>query len=66
MKVLYMCDPDKNKECRKTMCFRRKPALNNPCRGTKNPDYAVKDKQGNPIIIYLRFEDPDFADSKSI
>ena len=62
MIVLYMCDPDKNKDCKKHMCFRREPCPKHPCRGTKNPDFAVKDKRGNPIIIYLRFEEPDFAD----
>ena len=34
--ILYICDPDKNKECSKTGCH-----LNNgPCKYTKNPDFS--------------------------
>jgi hypothetical protein len=41
----YYCDPEKNTECRKTMCFRK----GGPCKRTSNPEYAKKDENGNPI-----------------
>ena len=49
MIVLYRCDPEKNKECRKRMCQKK-------CTRTKKPEYAVKDQDGEPIIEYLRRE----------
>ena len=66
MIILYKCDPDKNTNCKKRICFARKPCMNNPCRGTRNVDYAVKDKTGKPIVIYLRYEDHDFADGSEV
>ena len=45
-KARYLCDPEKNTECRKTMCF-QKGGL---CKKTSNPEYAKKDENGNPIM----------------
>ena len=56
MKVLYKCDPEKNKKCRKSMCYTNPNGLKNPCRATRNPDYAVLDENGRPIIYWIRFE----------
>lgn len=44
-KARYLCDPEKNTECRKTMCFQK----GGPCKRTSNPEYAKKDENGNPI-----------------
>ena len=62
MIVLYMCDADNNKECRKRECYQR----GGRCRMTKNPDLAAKDeKTGAPIIGYLRFEnEPPLIDGR--
>ena len=44
-KARYYCDPEKNTECRKIMCFRK----GGPCKRTSNPEHAKKDENGNPI-----------------
>ena len=63
VKILYKCDPEKNKDCVKRICYTRRPKLRNPCRSTKNPEYAVLNDQGKPIINYVRLDDlPDKAD----
>ena len=36
----YTCDPEKNKECKKTACY----AKGGECRLTLNPKYAKEDK----------------------
>ena len=56
MIVLYKCDPEKNKTCRKRMCYTNLKGWKNPCRATRNPDYAVLDEKGRPIIDWIRFE----------
>ena len=38
MKV-YLCDPKKNTECKKTMCY--KINCDNPCRHTTNKKYRA-------------------------
>lgn len=35
----YTCDPEKNKECKKTACY----AKGGECRLTLNPEYAKED-----------------------
>lgn len=35
----YLCDPDKNKECKKTMCYKEKPA--GMCMLTTHKKYRV-------------------------
>lgn len=56
MKVLYRCDPEKNTTCRKRGCSEN---VNKHfrCRCTSNPDYAVRDEKGQPIIAYIHFDD---------
>lgn len=56
MKILYMCDPEKNKECRKRNCHWNQLVIGR-CKMTKNPDYAVRDKTtGKPIVGYVKFD----------
>lgn len=52
IKVLYECDPEKNTECRKIMCFTKAGGRGSKCvcTATKNPEYAKKDQDGQPII----------------
>jgi len=53
MIILYKCDANKNKECKKRGCYQK----GGPCSKTKNPGFAVKDeKTGAPIIEYVRDE----------
>lgn len=42
---LYVCDPNKNKDCKKTACF----IYGGPCRLTKQPEFAFVAKNGQPI-----------------
>lgn len=54
MKVFYICDPDKNNECRKRNCGKNR---NYGCRCTSNPDYAKTDGNGKPIVSFIHFDD---------
>lgn len=36
---LYLCDPEKNTDCKKTMCH--KENCDNPCRHTTNKKYRL-------------------------
>ena len=47
--LLYKCDPEKNTKCKKRLCQWR-------CKMTKDPEFAVKDGQGEPVIAYMRRE----------
>ena len=51
-KTFYRCDPDRNTECRKRMCYRsgKKWAT---CKATRNPEYAVRDDNGAPIVEFV-------------
>ena len=51
-KTLYRCDPDKNTECRKTSCYRRYKGWTR-CKATSNPEYAVRDDNGAPIVEFV-------------
>lgn len=42
-KILYLCDPSKNKECKKTVC-------QIICRHTTSLHFAKLDDKGKPII----------------
>lgn len=61
MKIkLYRCDPDKYKNCPKTMCYRN----GGPCKQTLNPQFAltIKDVDGSNVpyeIEYLEVEDDE-------
>lgn len=45
-KICYLCDPNKNKECRKTSCQKR-------CFCTQKEEYAMLDENGKPIVKYV-------------
>lgn len=48
---LYACDAERNTKCRKTGCKKLFP--DNPyafCERTKNPAFALKDENGEPIV----------------
>ena len=53
--IFYKCDPEKNKECRKKRCYLIK-AYKGSCRSTSNPDYAVLDENGKPIVSFVTFD----------
>ena len=60
MTIFYQCDPEKNVECKKKMCFMNTMLKNwkNPCRLTQNPSYAkVDEKTGRPLVGYVRLDD---------
>lgn len=47
----YMCDPDKNTECKKRSC-KHNPAAEYPvCDRTSNPEYAVLDEANQPMEL---------------
>lgn len=50
-KVMYLCNPERAKDCRKTSCLYNAmlPASHRRCDRTSNPDYALQDDDGNPI-----------------
>ena len=50
-KTLYRCDPDRNKECRKTMCFRHGGFCGMVCRATTKPEFAARDEAGNLMEV---------------
>lgn len=54
--LLYLCDPEKHTECRKTNCVHNPMALNQVCQSTTNPAFAKLDEQGKPIQM------PDFLE----
>ena len=49
-KQWYICDPDKNDQCRKRMCY----AKGGSCECTSHPEYAITDSDGNPIKTDVR------------
>nr|DAQ66435.1 MAG TPA: hypothetical protein [Caudoviricetes sp.] len=51
MKIFYKCDPKKNKLCtRKT--GRGFGRCQEQCFATALPEYAVRDRQGRPIVLF--------------
>lgn len=75
MIILYKCDPEKNAQCRKGMCYLN-TRCKHPCRNTKHPEYAQVAENGKPIVAYVRldadqdgcrvFDKPDIWDGKEI
>lgn len=43
--IIYICDPEKNKGCRKGACF----VNYGPCRFTKSKRYAKTDESGKAL-----------------
>ena len=54
MIILYECDPEKNTQCRKISC-----TIHKVCYCTRDPEYAKKDENGDPIVAYARTEGQD-------
>lgn len=46
--VLYICDPEKNKECKKTGCVHNKEAKDPYCSKTSRKEYSA---DGIPIVF---------------
>lgn len=55
--ILYKCDPNKNKTCKKTSC-------QDVCFLTRNKDYARCDPDGDPIMEYCDGDDNEQAPEK--
>lgn len=49
-KQWYICDPVKNEQCRKRMCYTKCGS----CEMTSRPEYAVADSDGHPIKVDVR------------
>ena len=49
-RTYYLCDPKLNTECKKTTCIQNRAAIYPVCNCTSNPEYALKDENGDPII----------------
>lgn len=45
--TLYVCDPEKNTECKKTACSAKDVVL--PCSLTTKAEFAKTDENGQPI-----------------
>lgn len=50
----YVCDPEKNEACKKTSCSAR--GIKAGCTLTQQPEYAVRGKDGAPILAMERLE----------
>lgn len=48
-KTMYVCDPQKAKECKKSCCKYNKNATCNLCERTTHIEWAAQDEQGRPI-----------------
>lgn len=51
IKEWYLCDPSKNINCKKDMCYQNEKNKFEKCQATSNPDYAFKTFDGKPIKI---------------
>ena len=50
-KILYECDPEKNKRCQKTACmFNGAPRIRGDCHNTFDRTCARLDGAGQPIV----------------
>ena len=61
-RTYYVCDPEKNEECKKRGCAHaqkrgKKPA--GDCRATSNPEYAALDGEGKPIVAFVLMRGED-------
>ena len=55
MNKLYICNPDRNTACSKTLCFER----GGPCGITDRPEFAVRDLTGRPVVIMEESEEDE-------
>ena len=46
---LYLCDPEKNINCEKTICYSK---TSESCICTSHKDFAQTNDNGEPIIVY--------------
>ena len=58
-KVWYICDPDKNTECRKTRCHNSQDDPQGWCDATSNPAYAKTGSDGRPLVAYVQNDGGD-------
>ena len=61
-KTFYRCDPEKNTECRKRWCALtkgRKKGGSFRCEATENPDYAVLNEEGRPVVAFVLMRGDD-------
>ena len=49
--TLYLCDPEKNTDCRKSSCVHNPDAIHKACFATANPELAVLDRAGMPVRL---------------
>ena len=54
--ICFECDPDRNPECTKEICYRKEIGkrfgfVGNPCRLTRKPEAARLDEHGEPVRI---------------
>ena len=52
-KTLYLCDPEKNKTCRKSCCVHNPLAIDCICKATVHLEFAKLDESGKPILAKL-------------
>lgn len=48
-KVMYICNPEKNKACEKSACLANPYNKYGSCYCTTHEEYAMRDINGNPI-----------------
>lgn len=49
--TLYLCDPEKNTDCRKNSCEHNPLSAFPVCKATKYPEFAKLDESGKPIRL---------------
>ena len=60
-KTFYKCDPEKNTECRKSRCAlaKKRGRIAGECEATSNPDFAMLNEDGKPIVAYVLMRGED-------
>lgn len=51
-KPLFVCNPEKNKECKRTRCLYNEHAMERRCNCTVDEGCALRDGDGKPIPAY--------------
>ena len=53
--TFYRCDPEKNKECKKSGCalVRQRGRKAGECAVTSNPECAVLNEEGRPVVAFV-------------
>lgn len=55
--ILYLCDPEKNKECKKIACHTRH---RHECEATDHAEFAMLDDEGKPIRVFFSDDPGDY------